>query len=343
MRRSAEEAVRRHEPLDALVRSLEVVAVDEERDAPAAVGEVGEDRARQKLLPQRLPETLHLAERLRVLRPALDVPDALTPQLALEVRLAPPRRVLPPLVSQNLLGRPVLCDAPSQRLHHELGALMVCERVADDEARVVVHEGRQVQPLVASEQEGEDIGLPELVGRRALEAPLGVLASRRRSAYLVEQPFLVQDAPDLRLADAERLETSQHVPDAAGAVVGVLLSDLYDRVAPDLPRCARRALRRHGRRRNERLHAAPPVQLQPIADRGLADAQEPGERLNARPALHDLLHDLDPHAERVRLAWTEHPTAEQNLPTVLPTTLSSLAHLRLSFPAPMSGKVERRC
>ena len=99
----AEEAVRRHEPPERLVRSLEVVRVDEEPQPPHAVGEVREDRSRQQLLPERLPEALDLAERLRVLRPALDVPDALPPQLLLEGALAAPDRVLPPLVGQHLL------------------------------------------------------------------------------------------------------------------------------------------------------------------------------------------------------------------------------------------------
>ena len=76
MRCRAEEAVRRHETVERLVRALEVVRVDEVRDAPVAVGVVREHRPRQKLVPQCLPEALDLAERLRMLRPALDVPDA---------------------------------------------------------------------------------------------------------------------------------------------------------------------------------------------------------------------------------------------------------------------------
>ena len=52
---------------------------------------------------------------------------------------------------------------------------MVGERVGDDEARVVVHERREVQALVATEQEREDVRLPELVGLGALEAPWRVL------------------------------------------------------------------------------------------------------------------------------------------------------------------------
>jgi hypothetical protein len=74
--RRAEESVGGHEAFERLVRPLEVVGVDEVRDATVAVGEVRKHRARQKLVPERLPESLDLAERLRVLRPALDVPNA---------------------------------------------------------------------------------------------------------------------------------------------------------------------------------------------------------------------------------------------------------------------------
>lgn len=45
VRGGAEEAVGGDEPIERLVRALEVVGVDEELDAPRAVGEVGEDGA----------------------------------------------------------------------------------------------------------------------------------------------------------------------------------------------------------------------------------------------------------------------------------------------------------
>jgi hypothetical protein len=42
LRRRAEEAVRGDQPVDSLVRPLEVVGLNEERHAPLAIGEVGE-------------------------------------------------------------------------------------------------------------------------------------------------------------------------------------------------------------------------------------------------------------------------------------------------------------
>jgi hypothetical protein len=150
VRGSSEESVRGHEPVDTSMGSLEIVGIDEQAQPPRAVGEVGKHRAREKLLPQRLPEPLHLAQRLRVLRPALDVADTLAPQLLFELRRASPRGVLPAVVRQHLLGRAVFGDTVQQRLHHQTRLLVVPERVRDDEPRVVIHEGCQVEPLMAS-------------------------------------------------------------------------------------------------------------------------------------------------------------------------------------------------
>jgi hypothetical protein len=223
VRRRLEESIRGHQPLDALMRTLEVVRVDEKPQSPIAIREVGKDSSTQEFLPKRFPESLHLAERLRVLRSALDVTDALAPQLLLEVGLPAPRRVLAPLVGQDLLRRAVLRDPARQRLHHQRRALVVRHRPGHDEARVVVHEGCQVKPLVASEQKREDVRLPHLVGCRSLEASRPVLVLRRRRARL-DEPRLVQDAAHLCLGYPEALYPCEHVTDATRAVLRVLLA-----------------------------------------------------------------------------------------------------------------------
>jgi hypothetical protein len=206
LRRCAEEAVGWHETRERLVRSLEVVRVDEEREPPLTIGEVRENRPRQKLVPERLPKPLDFPERLRVLRPALHVPNVFPPELRLEFRAPAPRRVLPALVRQDFPRVAVGGHAPSQRLHHERRPLMVRQGVRDDEARVVVHETDQVEPLVAPQQEGKDVRLPELVGSRSLEAPGAVLVVLSLGACLRNQPLLVQDPPHVRLAHPESLE-----------------------------------------------------------------------------------------------------------------------------------------
>jgi hypothetical protein len=176
LRRCAKEAVGGHEPFESLVRSLEIVRLHEESDAAVAVREVGEDGAREKFVPERLPESFDLAERLRMLRAALDVLDAFATKLRLEVRRAPPRRVLSALVGEDFARSAVRRDAAAERLHHELRALVMRECIRDQVARVVVHEGRHVQALVAAEQKREDVRLPHLIRLRPLEATRRMLA-----------------------------------------------------------------------------------------------------------------------------------------------------------------------
>ena len=76
VRGRAKKPIRRHEAADGLVRPLEVVVLHEELDAPKTVREIGKYRSLQKLGPQRLPEAFDLAERLRMLGPALGVFDS---------------------------------------------------------------------------------------------------------------------------------------------------------------------------------------------------------------------------------------------------------------------------
>jgi len=56
--RGTEEAVSRSEALQGLVRALEVVVLHEQQHPPLAVLEVGEHRAREQFLPQRLSTEL---------------------------------------------------------------------------------------------------------------------------------------------------------------------------------------------------------------------------------------------------------------------------------------------
>jgi hypothetical protein len=115
------------------MRSLEVVAFDEKPKTPLAIREVCEDRAAEKLVPQRLPEALDLSERLRVLWPALDVPDPILAQPLLEERLAAPGRVLSPLVGQDLLRHPESCHPSLERLQDQRPLLMVRQDEAHEE------------------------------------------------------------------------------------------------------------------------------------------------------------------------------------------------------------------
>lgn len=227
----AKKTVRRHQPRQRLMRTLEVVVLDVQTEPSVAISKVGEDGPRQELLPQRLPEALDLAERLRVLRSALHMSDSVLSQKFLEGRLSAPRGVLTALVSQDLLGRAVRRHAALEGLEHEARLLVVRQRVRHQIPRVVVHEGGDVQPLVPSEEEGEDVALPELVRRGPLEATRRVRPRRRRRA-LVDESLLVQDPTHDRLRDPQSLEARQYVANATRAPLRVLRTGVDHRLSP---------------------------------------------------------------------------------------------------------------
>ncbi len=159
---------------------------------------------------------------------------------------------------------PVCRDAASQSLHDQIAALVMRQRPAHQEARVVVHEGRDVQAFVTSQQEGEDVRLPELVGLRSLEAPLGVLPWLRRRP-LLDELLLVQHAPHLGLAHAHALASCQLVADATRAPARVLASCRYHHVPLGSAPLAIAWLR-SSTARGQRLDTTRVEEPQPIAD-----------------------------------------------------------------------------
>lgn len=165
-----------------------------------------------------------------MLRPTADVLHAQPRERFFELGLSAPHCVLAAVVGEHLRRLPIRSHAALEGLHHQRGLLMVRERVADDEAAVVVHEHAHVEPLRTPQPKREDVRLPQLVRRRALEATRTVLAlSRRRRRF--DHAGLVQDPPDLLLADTQRLEARHHVADAPRPPRLVLLLELEDLVA----------------------------------------------------------------------------------------------------------------
>jgi len=298
--RRAEESIRRNEAVEPLMSALEIVGVHEELDAPVAVSEVREDGAGQKLVPKRLPEALDLAERLRVLGPTLDVADAVRLELTLEVRFATPRRVLPTLVGEDFARLAVSGDAALERLHHELGPLMVSQVVRDDEARMVVHEGGHVEALVAAQQEREDVRLPELIGLRALEPPRRVFARTGWSLRL-DETGLVQDPAHGGLGHAECLHACEQVSDAPRTQLRICLPHRDDGLALSLVG-RRRPPRPDSRRRPEGIRATIAVGLHPLADGSRGEPEVPSDRRLARAVVDDRLRDSQLERECVRSA-----------------------------------------
>lgn len=212
------------------MRSLEVVVLHEQPDASLAVGEVCEHRLAQELLPQRLPEPLDLPERLWMLRPALHVCDAVTAQELFEVRLAAPRRVLPSLVGEDLARLAVLRYAALQRLEYQRRLLVMRHRPRHQVPRVIVHERRDVQSLISSQLEREDVALPQLIRLGAFETTRRLL-TRRYLLAVLEQPLLVKDPPHRRLGNSKALEARHHIAEPPRSPVRVLASLRHHRRA----------------------------------------------------------------------------------------------------------------
>ena len=228
VRRRTKKPVRRYESItEALVSALEVVVLDEELDPPKTVREVGKHRLAEKLVPQRLPEAFDLAERLRVLRPALGVPDPAALQELLKLRLSAPRDVLPALVGQHLLGFAVLGDAALECLDDQTRLVVVSHRPRHQVPRVVVHEADNVDDLMSAQLELKDVGLPQLVGLRAFEATRRFV-TRTGLFLFCDQPGLVQDATHGRFRHPQALEAAKHVTDAACSPVRVLFASRHD-------------------------------------------------------------------------------------------------------------------
>ena len=267
----AEEAIGRGQPLDALVWSLEVVVLHEQSHPALAVLEVGKDRPREQLLPQRLPEALDLPAGLRVVRAALHVRDAVAAQFGLKLGLPAPGGVLAPLVGEDLPRRPVLGNPARERLHHQETSLVMGHRQAHQVARVIVQECRHVHPLVLAQQEREQIRLPQLVGLGALEAlrHLGSGPGSRLGLGQRRWPrlLLLQHSPDGPLGGANPQEPSHHIADATAARPRLLRVRLAHRFAQHLLLHRSLCLRHAARMILQALLSALAVLLHPVQRR----------------------------------------------------------------------------
>jgi hypothetical protein len=194
-----EEAVRRRHPLQRLVGAFVVVVFDPIGDALARLFKGVEPRPAQKLVFERLPEPLDLAQRHRMMRRAADVVDVVPLEFLLELRHPAPAGVLPAVVRQHLLRRPERARRLTVHLHHVLARLAAVHTQPGDVARVVVDEPDDVGHL-AQDREVGDVRLPHLVGRRGLEAPW------RRLRFLPHPGFRCPDPRHLQVL-AHRFRT----------------------------------------------------------------------------------------------------------------------------------------
>jgi len=125
--------------------------------------------------------------------PALDVVNPILAQLRLEARGPAPTGILAALVGKHLLGHAILGHRRAVHFQDVLGRLAAKEVYPHHVAGVVVQKADQVSVL-ASQTEGEDIGLPHLVGRGALKEARLLGIARRLGFPLLQQLLLVKRA-----------------------------------------------------------------------------------------------------------------------------------------------------
>ena len=189
----------------------------------AGVGQIEEDRRLEAFAPERAPEALDLPQRLRMPRPGHNMLDAALPGLLMKRTFATPRDILRAVVGEHFRRRSVGRDFRPKDFEHQRGGLTGLEPKTDEKTAVVVEEGDQIDPpVLAFEHEGEEVGLPELVGPSAFEAPrvVGVRPSGRLMELVTR---LVQDACNGYGARRQSRAPEQHVADPLAPPVGLRL------------------------------------------------------------------------------------------------------------------------
>jgi hypothetical protein len=218
--RDGKEAVGRAEPLQGLVGPPVVVVLHPEPHPLAGRLEAVELRARQELLPDGFPEALDLAQRHGMMWPALQMVNVILAELGLEAGRAPPTGELPALIGEHLLRDAVLRHRPAVDLQHVLRRLAAEDVQPHHVAGVVIEEADQVGVL-ATQPEGEDVGLPQLVRRGALEEarPGGITLGF--GARSLEELVLVQGAAHRLPAHRQKQHAPQELADFLDPQVGM--------------------------------------------------------------------------------------------------------------------------
>jgi hypothetical protein len=206
------------------------------------------------------------------------------------------------VVGEHFLGRAELRGGPPVNLDDCVCGLAAEQVDADDEPRVVVHEGDQVG-VVAAQPEAEDVTLPHLVGGGPLEeAGLGGIALGPPGGR-GDELFLVQGAAHRFGAGLHEEPSAQHLRDAPHppTPIGLLESDdlLADRLGEARPffGAAARRLRRTEQRR---IRATLPAVIQHPAVEGIErDVEQSGHLDLGASLVHTHPHRPEPELRRV--------------------------------------------
>jgi len=324
---NGKEAVGRTQPLQGLMGPPVIVVLHPEPHPLGSRLEAVELRALQELLPDGLPKALDLAQGHGVVRPALQVVHAVLAKLGLETGRAPPAGKLPALVGEHLLGHAVLPHRPTVDLQDVLRRLAPEDVQPDHVAGVIVEEADQVG-ILAAQAEGEDVGLPELIRRSALEEArlrgitLG-LGTRR-----LEELVLVEGAAHRLPAPGEEQDAPQELADLLDPEVGMVP---LQRDSLPLHRGGHLRARAPGPRL--RLEARFPLGAIPAHPRPectQADAEFVGDLLDGEAFLEAQLHRFAPELKGVGVSMRPNcpsgrpPKCAGPLP--LPLNLAVLFH-----------------
>jgi hypothetical protein len=131
---------------------------------------------------------------------------------------------------------------------------------------VIIEERRHIDALVASQQEREEVRLPQLVRLRTLEVLHHLLAPHALRRRMRLDPLGSQHPPHRRLGGTDPQKPSHHIADAAAAGLRRLLMRRQDRLRTFIGRLLQVRMQ-GGLLDLQRLFSALPVRLHP-QDRG---------------------------------------------------------------------------
>jgi hypothetical protein len=138
--RDRKEPIRRAQAVQPLVWAFVIVVFHPPPHALLRLLEAVELRPFQKLLPDCLPEAFDFAQRHGVVRLAAEMMDPIFGQFLLEASPPAPRRVLPAIIGEHLLGHTVLRRRRAIDFQHVLGGLAAKQSQPDHVPRVVIQE-----------------------------------------------------------------------------------------------------------------------------------------------------------------------------------------------------------
>ena len=271
--------VRRAKTFNALMRPLVVVVTDPEPDAFAGRLEALELSPGEEHLPDGLPEPLDLAQCHRMMRPGFEVVRAVLFHLGLEAGSPAPVDVLPAVVGKHLLGRLILTGCHPKHLQHVFRCVTAEQIGSHDETGVIVHEGDEVG-VAATQPEGEDVGLPHLVGRGPLKETRAHHVLRSFGPSFLHQALSLERLAHRGRTGLQKEHPFEQLRDPFDPTRRFLLFELDDLLA--------NRFGEFGSRLNrpvvlESLFALLSIALGPFVDRGAAEAQLAGDHLLGKP------------------------------------------------------------